>query len=120
MGRPASDVDPESRGGRLRAARERLGLKQEDLAGLLGKTAGFISDVERGRRNVTLDWLADVADKIGVPRSSLSPELADVAPAPPRPPSPAPLPGQTSFLDTPGPVLKRKPPRRPKGGPAGG
>lgn len=38
--------------GQLTAARKQSGLKQEELAGLIGKDQSYISNIERGQRRV--------------------------------------------------------------------
>jgi transcriptional regulator with XRE-family HTH domain len=73
-------LDPESAGARIRGARETVGKTQADVAALLGVSMPFISDLERGRRKASLEWLRDYADALGVPRSSLSADLADRKP----------------------------------------
>lgn len=47
------EIDHKQLGSRLRAERERQGMSQGVMAGKLGMTQGFLSDLERGRRN----WL---------------------------------------------------------------
>jgi transcriptional regulator with XRE-family HTH domain len=52
-------------GGSLRAARERAGLTQEQVAQRLGLTQSFVSHVERGRRNLTTTAMGAFARAIG-------------------------------------------------------
>lgn len=50
----------------MAAVREELGLSQSDLARRIGKTPGYICDIERGRRAINLTTLASIADGLGV------------------------------------------------------
>jgi transcriptional regulator with XRE-family HTH domain len=52
-------------------------MNQARAADVAAIPASYLSDVERGHRTPSLDWLRDYADALGVPRSSLSPDLAD-------------------------------------------
>lgn len=49
----------------LARALQSSGLTQNELAGHLGKTEGFISQIMDGRENLTLRTLADVAGALG-------------------------------------------------------
>lgn len=51
---------------RLRAAREQAGLSQGQVAVLIKKQRPTISEIEAGRRNVTAEELAQLADIYGV------------------------------------------------------
>ncbi|WP_338667325.1 helix-turn-helix domain-containing protein [Pseudodesulfovibrio methanolicus] len=51
---------------RLRAAREQAGLSQGQVAVLMNKQRPTISEIEAGRRNVTAEELAHLADIYGV------------------------------------------------------
>ena len=53
-------------GENLRAHREKLGLSQEAFAEVLGVHRTYMGAVERGQRNLTLQSLERIADKIGV------------------------------------------------------
>src|ERR1700751_3046995 len=52
--------------------RKRLGLSQVELAGLIGRSDSWVSQVERGVRTIDrLSVLQKVADTLGVPVSEL-------------------------------------------------
>ncbi len=53
-------------GENARRRRSELGLSQEDVAHRVGITVGYYSQVERGRRNMTVDVLARIAEALGV------------------------------------------------------
>lgn len=53
-------------GAKLRAHREELGISQEAFAQVLGVHRTYMGAVERGQRNLTLQSLERIADKIGV------------------------------------------------------
>lgn len=48
-------------GERIKARREELGWKQDDLARKAGISKSFLSDLENGKRNVGADKLLDIA-----------------------------------------------------------
>lgn len=48
-------------GERIRARRDELGWKQDDLAGKAGISKSFLSDLENGKRSVGADKLLDIA-----------------------------------------------------------
>lgn len=75
-------------GGVIRRLREGSGLSQEELAAESGLHRTYISLVERGRRNITVDALSQIAEALGVYPSRLlaEAEKADGAGAPPQPP----------------------------------
>ncbi|EGL18559.1 MULTISPECIES: helix-turn-helix transcriptional regulator [unclassified Paenibacillus] len=50
----------------IRVARLNAGLTQEDLAEASGKERGYISDVERGGKNVTIRTLDDIAEALSM------------------------------------------------------
>ena len=50
---------------KLKAMREKAGLRQGQIAGYLGLTESFISEVESGERNLSVDQLESVADLYG-------------------------------------------------------
>ncbi|BAL98106.1 MULTISPECIES: helix-turn-helix domain-containing protein [Caldilinea] len=54
-------------GSRIRARRKELGLSLEDLAQRTGLTASFLSLVERGMSNPSLESLRHIAEALGVP-----------------------------------------------------
>lgn len=51
----------------LRQIRRGAGLRQEDLAQLLGKPQSFVSNYERGERRLDLLELRQICDAVGVP-----------------------------------------------------
>lgn len=53
-------------GRRLRELRKLKGLSQEKMAEQAGVNAKYYSEIERGKRNVTLKVLAKIADNLGV------------------------------------------------------
>jgi transcriptional regulator with XRE-family HTH domain len=50
----------------MRAIREELGISQSELARRMGKTPGYVCDMERGRRAPNLSTLAKIANGLGV------------------------------------------------------
>jgi transcriptional regulator with XRE-family HTH domain len=58
-------------GKNLRAARERLGLTQEEVAARSGVQAGEISRIERGKRDPQVSTLEKIASAVGVPPGRL-------------------------------------------------
>jgi transcriptional regulator with XRE-family HTH domain len=58
-------------GQRLKEIREQKGLSQERLAALAGLNRTYISKIERGERNVSLQTAARLADALGVAVSSM-------------------------------------------------
>jgi transcriptional regulator with XRE-family HTH domain len=53
-------------GAAVRFRRDRLGISQEELAGRAGLHRTYISDVERGARNVSLESIHRLAGALGV------------------------------------------------------
>ena len=51
---------------RLRELRKSRGLKQDDVALVLGVTKTQISDIERGKRTTTIEKLIELADYFDV------------------------------------------------------
>ncbi|MDP3997270.1 MAG: helix-turn-helix transcriptional regulator [bacterium] len=65
-------VDIQKRfGDKLRVARLKVGLSQEKLATKAGLHRTYISDIERGFRNVSLKNIEKLAKAIGIPAKSL-------------------------------------------------
>lgn len=58
-------------GAAVRLRRNHLGISQEELAGRAGLHRTYISDVERGARNVSLESIHRLADALTVPASAL-------------------------------------------------
>lgn len=59
-------MDSKILGSRIRQARERLGLSQEDLASLVSKDQGAISEYENGRRKISATDLPELAKALQV------------------------------------------------------
>ncbi|MDO9028754.1 MAG: helix-turn-helix transcriptional regulator [Candidatus Roizmanbacteria bacterium] len=53
-------------GKNLRANRKKRGFSQEKLADLSGLHRTYISDVERGARNISLENIQKIADSLGI------------------------------------------------------
>lgn len=62
-------------GHRIRQARERLGISQEELAFRIGKTQNAISTYENGNRMPHLSHLPELARALGVPIAYLFGDL---------------------------------------------
>ena len=58
-------------GSAIRLQREKLGISQEELAHHAGLHRTYISDIERGTRNVSLLNLVRLADALSLPISRL-------------------------------------------------
>jgi transcriptional regulator with XRE-family HTH domain len=58
-------------GQRLRALRLRKGWTQVELADYLGLDRGYISNIERGQRNITLETVQIIAQGFGFTISQL-------------------------------------------------
>lgn len=54
-------------GERIRLARERLGISQEELAMRIGKTQNAVSTYENGTRGIHISELPVLAEALGVP-----------------------------------------------------
>lgn len=61
----------------VRQARNKLGLTQDELASRAGLHRTYVSDVERGRRNVSLQSIERLAEGLNVPIGTLFTELSD-------------------------------------------
>src|SRR5260370_37293220 len=69
-------------GGRIRAARERVGLTQEALGELVGLGRTSITNIERGRQRMTVHTLLGLAPAAGEgPAAPLPNPLSDPVPA---------------------------------------
>jgi transcriptional regulator with XRE-family HTH domain len=55
----------------VRALREERGLSQENFAHVAGLDRTYVSGIERGRRNPTLDIIVQLAAALEVPPSDL-------------------------------------------------
>lgn len=65
---------------KLRIMREEAGLEQGQIAEYLGVTQSFISEVEAGERNLTVDQLESVANLCGYSLASFSDKDLDPRP----------------------------------------
>ncbi len=54
-------------GERIRQLRKKKRLRQQTLAGMVGITPGALTNFEKGRRRVSLDWLERIADALDTP-----------------------------------------------------
>ncbi len=55
----------------LREARRERGLRQQDLARLLGTRQSYVSDIERGQRRVDIVELRHLCQHLGLPLTEL-------------------------------------------------
>jgi transcriptional regulator with XRE-family HTH domain len=69
--RPARSDVRERFGDAVRARREELGLTQEDLADRAGIHRTYLSDVERGGRNLSLINIEKLAEALAMKMSEL-------------------------------------------------
>lgn len=67
-------------GEKIRAARKRSGLSQEGLAKAIGLKRPSMSNIEKGRQNVLLHTLVDIAEALGTDSSALLPDRGPPAP----------------------------------------
>jgi transcriptional regulator with XRE-family HTH domain len=58
-------------GENIRAIREKHGLGQSELAEKANLSAGFLSEIETGKKKPSLDKLEEIASVLGCPPSSL-------------------------------------------------
>ncbi len=58
-------------GGKLRRVRERLGLKQSDVAGMLGVSASYFNQIERDQRPLTPALLGRLVAALNIPETYL-------------------------------------------------
>jgi transcriptional regulator with XRE-family HTH domain len=65
-------------GEKLRKVRQKAGLSQEKLAELAGLHRTYVSSVERGRRNISLENVQRLAGALGVSMAELMPDRSDV------------------------------------------
>ena len=61
-------------GERIRALRTRKRVRQYVLARMVGITPGALTNFEKGRRQVSLDWLERIADALDTPIAYFLPE----------------------------------------------
>jgi transcriptional regulator with XRE-family HTH domain len=69
--RPGPDTARRVFGERIRTLRHSRGLSQERLADLAGIHRTYLSSLERGERNVSLDNIHALARALGVPAADL-------------------------------------------------
>ncbi len=55
----------------LKRARRLRGLTQDDIAALSGVNRAYVSDMERGKRNIGIDCVGRIAAALDVPAASL-------------------------------------------------
>ena len=67
-------------GAAVRFHRDLLGISQEELAGRAGLHRTYISDVERGARNVSLESICRLTNALQVPLSVLFSRLGELSP----------------------------------------
>ena len=67
-------------GARVRVWRDRLGVSQEKLAELAGLHRTYISDVERGARNISLSSITRLAAALNIPAATLLLEAGQALP----------------------------------------
>ena len=60
-------------GQRLRLLRKEESISQEELAARAGVHRTYVSSVERGERNVSLETIAKLANALGVPLREMMP-----------------------------------------------
>ncbi|HTK82188.1 MAG TPA: helix-turn-helix transcriptional regulator [Bacteroidota bacterium] len=58
-------------GSAIRSLRQNLGISQEELAHRSGLHRTYITDIERGARNVTMESVTKLARALNVPLSAL-------------------------------------------------
>src|SRR6266567_6783547 len=62
----------------VRACRGRLGISQEELAGRAGLHRTYVSDIERGARNLSLESIDKLAKALEIPVSTLFSRLTEL------------------------------------------
>jgi transcriptional regulator with XRE-family HTH domain len=61
-------------GQRLRAVREKAGVSQEKLAEMAGLHRTYVSSVERGKRNISIQNIERLAKALGTTMAQLMPD----------------------------------------------
>lgn len=72
-GEATGDPLPRAFGDQVRRLREQAGISQEDLAHEIGMSRRYMSGVERGEANPTLDQILRIAVGLGVDVAELMP-----------------------------------------------
>lgn len=67
-------------GEKIRAARKQSGLSQEGLAKAIGLKRPSMSNIEKGRQNLLLHTLVDIAEALGTDANALLPDRRLPAP----------------------------------------
>src|SRR6266536_1373031 len=62
----------------LRACRSRLGISQEELAGRAGLHRTYVSDIERGARNLSLESIDKLAKALEIPVTTFFSRLSEL------------------------------------------
>jgi y4mF family transcriptional regulator len=70
----------------IQAQRKRQGLRQADLAAMVGVSHVFLGDVEKGRPTVSLGRVLQVLDELGITLIADTPEGTTLPPRPASPP----------------------------------
>lgn len=65
-------------GERIRRRRKKLGMKQKDLAALMGSSRAALANVETGRQNIILHHIYRFADVLDLELSDLLPDPAEL------------------------------------------
>lgn len=65
-------------GSAIRAIREAVGIKHGDLARTAGISAGYLSNIEAGRKQPAVDVLRAIATRLGVPLDAITYVVPDV------------------------------------------
>ncbi len=52
---------------RIRTVRKGNGIRQKDLAKAVGISHGALTNFEKGRRRISIDWLKKIADALDAP-----------------------------------------------------
>ncbi|MBX3088782.1 MAG: helix-turn-helix transcriptional regulator [Cryobacterium sp.] len=68
---PATEPLEKRLGANLRSYRSRENVSQEKLALRIGLTPRYLAGIERGERNLTLDSVDALADRLGIDSSKL-------------------------------------------------
>jgi transcriptional regulator with XRE-family HTH domain len=81
MGHDTNDItahDPRILGRAIRALRHREGITQKELAGRVGTSEAYVSNVESGRRDVRWTTFRRLLDALGADLHQLANALAEV------------------------------------------